>query len=671
MTAAIASTSPYPTLKDAAMIQLPESWIAAVHSKDPGLGAAVRKALEHAAQLHGTFCVHCDEGQVRALLKCHRGAVVLFRDGRVRSTEDFRPDDVRQIFNLPLDTALASIPLSGWDDGATLFTTAAIDFRLSSRGSWLDGNPETAAMGAEVEVRFMEYFLNRHVLREGLDAERILAPKVAPPDDLPIEVFPHRRLNEEMRQDLLEELQGLRRDEATRAIAAFRDILHQGAVLPVMEASGLNGCRWYNWLVGQADAGSIDGQVGSRRREALSAFPLIHSLLTRHEGVVASAVEKSEKLIPALAAELDVPAAQASKLRGIDVSAVDLPSAPDRPRLNTLVEQLALLPKGTAPRSSSEWASFFSAVPLAGLVGENFDEVDGTRDRLLSTLAGNWHKVSAADLRAAMGAFPDMVNDLLHNLIQPAGRTLAVPGAERWTSRPLARLLVGERSLPALVEVVKAWQNGRQAISAALSASFPLPDGVHTDRMWPPLNDDPVQTSNGLLVECLHSESMLKEEHRRMSHCVDIYTGRCLYQGSHIVSIRQANSQRSLSTAEIDHDWLMGNAGKKKDELDPIYDLLPPGVAQHQGFDNSPPPKEARIALWEYVSRIQSGDVDIDLELIQESLEDRRGSRAAAISSYYDSSRREAIEEAWKAYRSFFPKRVRRKGLSDLMASSA
>lgn len=124
---------------------------------------------------------------------------------------------------------------------------------------------------------------------------------------------------------------------------------------------------------------------------------------------------------------------------------------------------------------------------------------------------------------------------------------------------------------------------------------------------WPTLIDKPWPCGDQVVVPLNHAH-LLKEEGRRMRHCVGSYASPCLLMGSHIFSIHDGESGESLSTFEL---MLANDKGVWRVEL-----------RQHRALENAQPSAACQQALRSFLSYLEAEDLqkhyaDIDWKLRQ------------------------------------------------------
>jgi hypothetical protein len=671
-----------PVLADLVPMDPFEAWIANHGGGHPLLTAIIRRDLARARRMYASlFIPGSPDSGLRAALRVYRGVIILQNDGRVRSTEFFRIHDVDAFFALTTEEALAVLPGGSWDDKATLFSDARMDFRLDRTPSVFAAAPEQAANYIDTHIRFFEYFINES-LRDTPELGDPLLETV--PEDEECPVVANRPLKADVREALSAVLRDVTICETLVAQERFLACLDQD-VLANMQMAGLNGCRWYNWLAGFSwMEGHMSAELGLRRKQASQAYPIAHCLLVQADHPVNVAMETAQPLIPALATALNVDPKIVKSMNGLTPKAAELAKAPDPQRLAEVVRKVQRLPQGgQKPSTEQDWSAFFASLAFADsiahvITGGSYQtkgaaNAPALADDMLASIGGKWREIDAPGLRQYAHAFPDMVNDLSATLIEPALIHFNRHNQNTWTTARLANLIVSNRSLIQVMDVCAWWHREQAAIHRNLAAAFPNRD--LPPNFWQPIHLGGFKAANGLVVVALCDQFMLDEEHKRMGHCVNTYGARCLYDGSHVVSIRTADGTKSISTAELSQSALRDLIGKNKKELTPIIDRLPPGVIQHRGHENKDPSPQAKEALWEYISRVVNKSIAVDIENLEKSLAERRlsygyGRDQGRSTAAYDYRNPQAIEAAWEAYSVAFPNKVRKRGLAELILGS-
>lgn len=681
----IQESSP-PSLWDELGIYIPSSVVEDFVSNNNPLRERLIYWLERVAMLHGSFFISNDEeasdSNVRAALKCYRGIIILKQDGKVNSSEHLRFDDPDVFFNSPKDQAFKYLSsIAQFDDFATLFTKANMNLALSQRKTYLSGKEDVPETGVEAEIRFLEYFINKDI-RDGVvevDDNGIFQESVSEDNENVVEIYRLRTFQKKFTDALIIALRENRKHEHELAVNNFLSYLSRDVILPTMEDAGLNGCRWYNWLVGQSRQGGVDHEVGKRRYEAISAFPLIHCVASNFNNPVSTAIEEGNGLIDALSTYFEKEKSHVKLLRGITVDSISLPSAPEESRLLSILDDISYLIGLTPPQNGDQWEAYFALLRASSSL-RNTTSDDDVMDKAIkddiaikgdiASFSGKWDTLDLDACYFAQAAFSDMVQDIYDTVFLQYHRFytngIGMPSVES-----LRKVVIGNRRIFDIIEVAQKWRNENNLIKARMSASFPLGKGQFSKKEWPQLHDYPAMMSNGVYVHSLNTKNMLTREAKNMEHCLDTYVGKCLYSGSHIVSLREKDNT-ILSTAELQHDWVVDKDNKGITDT-PMFAVLPPGVVQHSGLGNREPPIRAQEALWEYMNKLATGAIEIE----KDDLHEQKVIRADYASKYGENHRTiveynpripQAMEQVWKEYKEFFPKKVKRKNIEGAFA---
>lgn len=118
---------------------------------------------------------------------------------------------------------------------------------------------------------------------------------------------------------------------------------------------------------------------------------------------------------------------------------------------------------------------------------------------------------------------------------------------------------------------------------------------------WPTFIESP-WVYEDLCVVPLTTAWQLDDEGERMKHCVGSYASQCIFDGSHIFSIRDREGGSSLSTFEIKLAYEVTVSNPYK-------------IIQHQGVCDSDPPEKCKAAL---VAFLRYLNVAVSVERLQE-----------------------------------------------------
>ena len=279
---------------------------------------------------------------------------------------------------------------------------------------------------------------------------------------------------------------------------------------------------------------------------------------------------------------LEVHLGKASILRRI----ASAESGPEtwRGDLAGLLALLDPLPPEKVPSSELEWNAFHSIFLGLGIDRDAQAYFVNNEDRLqvkLRWLAESarvgWQKSYErfAAFEGGMGAITDTFDFL--DEIRDAGDYLAKQSGEKFCSEDDRKEKSRKRWLRAptkfgafrIVEYSVRWHR-------AIWTEAGLPDSVDANRdVWPCLFPEPLELDNNIYAVPLGNAEALKEEGRRMRHCVGGYWRACFLGNSHIISLRDSSGQ-SLSTLQV----CVANDGARRCD-----------IIQHRAHENKTPDK--------------------------------------------------------------------------------
>jgi hypothetical protein len=143
-----------------------------------------------------------------------------------------------------------------------------------------------------------------------------------------------------------------------------------------------------------------------------------------------------------------------------------------------------------------------------------------------------------------------------------------------------------------------------RAVGAQVVARDGIPKQPERPNRWEPLFDGELVAPNGCRLLCLTTPEELREEGAKMDHCVGGYSNVCMFYGSHIVSIRDADGSR-LSTVEY------------RFECDTTADAPRLHIRQNYGPHDTTPPAAAQFAAGWLRTTLSSGPMQVDYDRIE------------------------------------------------------
>jgi len=343
----------------------------------------------------------------------------------------------------------------------------------------------------------------------------------------------------------------------------------------------------YVWLAG------AEGQVQQYRRQAVREFPFFSGMLAdtnKLEGIeLTVAVDTGKPLVNALARILFVHPATIRRLRGL--------GARERKRidwrLGTVVRILDAVPFEHWPDSPGAWKALNEMVHEV-CHSSWLDETDALRifRPVLRKMAkrgwvsGRQRYLEQFHWVAGMCDMSDIWSSL-DELMDRIQTFVENRDDSEWTS-PFSGM-----SFEQLREINESWH---QLLHEDAGAS--------QEATWLPLSDEFKYGSRRIVP--LVNEAMLREEGRRLQHCVASYSYRCLTQPVHVASVRD-DAGNSCSTVEI--------------HLDRKAYGWRPELAQHRGLRNRQPSLACRRAVHAWLKWMEGLDAQHWAELEHASME--------------------------------------------------
>ena len=300
-------------------------------------------------------------------------------------------------------------------------------------------------------------------------------------------------------------------------------------------------------------------------------------------------------------------------------------------------------PADWVPDNDGSWNDFIDvmsscALPLNAAFGVPVEAV-------LKTSRGNWRGFKSAlatafdtpvrefDRRGLALATSDgleMVDDFCRCVVLPqllssiaaVGEPLPSPWEhDMFRARQISfRVIAGNSGNIAgkLFTSARSWIGRIPALMEAENRNAPEqntgPERFQADYSWPRLLDN-FTAENGLIVQNLNSESDLREESRRLSHCLGrLYLRKAKDGNCHIFSVRSADLSISHSTIELSPP--ASGFGPQA--------LANLGIVQHKGHANRRPSRDAARACREWFEALRSGELSSDIEGVRTWREQQR-----------------------------------------------
>jgi hypothetical protein len=326
------------------------------------------------------------------------------------------------------------------------------------------------------------------------------------------------------------------------------------------------------------------------RRQAAAAYPLLAPLFPVRFSL-RGAIDRGEPLAGHLQTAFKLSKATVSRLAKLDYDPQDDLSKPaDIEARSRLAAALNEIDPNWWPQNPAETSAFIDAVRIAHF---HLAPASGLSPKLLlSAAGGKWPafltRLNAAafpsymdgetrietpaysfeNLRNASDSVQDMRRSFAVGALYPAAAKLAKApeilmdnGAFEAMDKAATAILFEGRTAAAILELSARWHTSAGEIEqCAIDAAEGGDTGVTATRIsntdpnnkWPAAVPD--YNIDGFIVRCLVSYDELKEETKRLKHCVGrsrAYADEIRDCKIMIVSVRSANDEISFSTAEV------------------------------------------------------------------------------------------------------------------------
>ncbi len=423
------------------------------------------------------------------------------------------------------------------------------------------------------------------------------------------------------------------------------------------------------------------------RMQAASAYPLLAEALAI-DSVLQRRIDGAEPLGPALSERTGLGRGHLKRLKNLQSPLPDDrlfefgeaargtdPMGIDRARRYSIGGDLSLeqvfslfrgFPANWMPDNDTAWTSFIDVVSACALpINSGFGVPLRT---VLAAAKGDWagYKSSLArayclredefDRRQMALATADtleMVDDFSRSVIFPlllctidqAGNPIPAPAPDLFIrGRAIAfGIIAGNaKNIPgSLLSAARNWTARIPALMEAEAVDEPDEAGggeAYSDgRSWPALTGS-FTSSNGLIVQNLVTEEQLKEESKRLNHCVGrLYVRKARNGNCHIFSVRSSDLSESHSTIEL-------SPVEDGPDRHALADLE---IRQHKAKNNRRPNKKAFAASQEWLAALRSGSLHADTETVR--IWRKRQREAQYLDNRATANSKAAIQIQWSA----------------------
>lgn len=466
---------------------------------------------------------------------------------------------------------------------------------------------------------------------------RLCKLKLVPDDTIRLSM-PHAQRIDELKDSLMAVTFRLEKRRRSLVAGRFAALLNPAITAATNEIGYPDSSIGYNWLNGESD------KIKHERRMQIAAqSPVMAHYFVKNQDIT-RVIDCGGSVPTALARSLGTtgPFVKSAVRLAMKLRNDDLPanSTLDIPSLTALLSHIN---PNWYPKTPQEW----SDLDTCQKAFRDYKRLTSNGSNIVPLLeesGGNWKDY--ADLIRAHGPLRDIndwVQAICTKLVTPhlmaTGQASSIDQCAKIFS-PVA-LIMGRRFFDILAASHR-WHQDIDTFSAKI-ASISINQSNEGKFSWPALSD-PMTAPNGIIIQPLTTPHELHDEGKAQKHCVDGYSSNCLYDNSHIVSLRTPDTGERLVTVELREVW-ENVAGKKADKPDRVY------IAQSQGFMRRPPTTEESAATNWYVRSIKPDwDKVIRHRDTARAAKDRNEAMLKIGYDYLDPDQRDKAFEICRAY---------------------
>lgn len=379
----------------------------------------------------------------------------------------------------------------------------------------------------------------------------------------------------------------------------------------------------YNYLLHPID------KIGTYRCQALQTFPLLRDIFASDAGD--HAVTRLHNWVdagnPLLTGVADYCRCSKTIPRFLSGKGLDEIGTEWQGQLHLLTDLLGMLPPDHWPKDAGQWQQLNQWLrPVLFSLG------DARHRNHRPELAGWLQDLAREGYERIPERLEKQGASLVDIITLPDFERSLCDWAEQVDADPeQAIAALHQYSIFRLAQLSRRWHDWQVRIVGEaepdLFADSTVEDDANRYTSWLGLIDTP-WTHGRQQVVPLTTALMLKEEGARMGHCVGGYASTCLYFGSQIFSIRDIQTNRSLSTVEmkLSDDGFLANK---------VH------VVQHRGPANADPVPECqqtlKAFLWHLRWALQQERInDIQRQLQQRCDESRAFSKFIRFRTWSD-----------------------------------
>jgi hypothetical protein len=646
----------------------------------------VVNTIDKFTELYSPIVIKDSSSKYLSIIKIMRSIVVETNIGNIQSADFIVPHDYNKFIN---DKTYRESILNqcNWTNDAEIFfsyITPPVRYRKTT--PILSANLSSLVANINNYVKYFEYLLQNRT-QDNIEYislfenNEIVNVNLIKKEKIDTQKRLSKTLDKALRKVILNEII---QKEVVNKIEEFKLDLNKN-ILDLMKIVKVNQIDDYNWLNGKHRLGH-NQEFSEKRIQAVNAYPILWNLFKQNNPIISSAIENGHPLLPVISEVTKVQENIIKKMNKINPDLFGLPYAASEKSLTDIIFKLENINLVSTPKTKEGWENFIAMTSIFSELEERIYLPKSESNRMISSMSNKLDDFPKEKLNAIQNLAVDMLSNLEENLFLPIALHLEKPTLSKVN---IFIKLFANKNFEQFLEAIEYWNNNQQRISRNLTTNFPKDKYHKFSLKWIPLNynkkrkEEFVENNleenwdlnyDDLVITPLIDSEMLQDEHKRMSHCVNTYTSRCMYDGSHVFSVRN-KLNKSLATFQIEQKELFELIQNNIDITGIDVDYNPPSVMQIQGPLNNKVDEKIRKIIWDFIYDMVTKKIKIDIDYILLENESRikkykpmhniERNRVIDYNNCIYNPSFEAVNEAWKLYKNLIPKSVYKAGINN------
>ena len=635
---------------------------------------------------YGIYTIEKPLKDTKRILRTFKGLCILNENGIIKTTENFIIRDSRKFFLNEKEREIA-LAKASWDNKASFFAQTPFNKKIKTLFQF-----ENIYQNLEDDyVRLFEYPLN-YFLKENPLKELILQTSKSENKNVLLHMVP------EMEKEFRKIWSNIFISEYQKN----RELFFQDVeTLNLLKLIGYNTVSDHNWLMGSypnrsEQCKNTNISIGKARQQFIELYPLLYQII---KSPSLSFCQKIDDLLPVtsdISKYFNVSENIIKNLKHITREDTLRNFEIDTKTLPEILKRIQIIPKGKIPDNSEAWKTYFSLTDIAyelikyenSILNDNLNEnnlseeldegyINDKSKEFLFHFSNKWNNFHSNILTL----LSENLFDTLTELDTIFFKNIAHNSKIKWNSKKFYDFFIGGHTPLKLIESLSWWIINKENILTNIMTA--IDNNIIYKLEWPSLIEPKEEKtkegiiknynytmSNNLIMVPLTNNKMLKTEGERMKHCVGTYVSRCLFDGIHIISIRNKQNE-SLATFEIKESKLfeMIQDGYVTQHF-MNKNQLPACVIQCQGKENKRPSEEAISAMNEYIEKIIFKALKVNIEMIQNERHERIKNKNHYVEKINEQNiiklSKEEIDFIWRQLEPLLPKKAFKKGIDSL-----